>query len=125
MAIPKELVGVGFAPMQATGMGGTYNAVTAAGSSQADAAAIASGLTVVASADGTKGVILPAVEAGSEVDVFNNSGSTLKVYPDGAAAISVAGTGLGSASTAFSQLTYKYTKYKRVTSTQWLALTTA
>lgn len=125
MALAKELMGLGFSAGQASGIGGQYAAVTAAGSSQTDATAIGASMGVVAGADGTKGVILPACEVGAEIWLFNNAGSTLKVYPDSGAAIAVAGTGLGSANAAFSQLTYKTTIYKRVTSTQWLANTTA
>lgn len=125
MAYPQELVRVGVPAGQAVGMGGQYVAVTAAGSAQSDAATLTASLSVVASADGTKGVILPAVEVGSSCTVFNNAGSTLKVYPPTGAAISVAGTGLGSANAAFSQLTYKCTTYICVTSTQWLAVTSA
>lgn len=124
MAYASELVGVGIAPVTASGMGGAYAAITAAGSSQTDATALTASNCVVASADGTKGVILKG-QVGDEVWVFNNSGSTLKVYPTTGAAISVAGTGLGSANAAFSQLTYKTTMYKCVTSTQWLAITSA
>lgn len=125
MALAKELMGVGFSAGQASGVGGQYNAVTATGSVQGDAALVASSLSVVGGADGTKGVILPAVQVGDTLTLFNNSGSTLKVYPDTGAAISVRGTGLGSANTAFSQLTNGCCEYKRVTSTQWLAIASA
>ena len=125
MTLAKELTGSGVPPATAKAMGGQYSAITAAGSSQTDATAINVSMSVVAGADGTKGVILPAAEVGDDVTLFNNSGSTLKVYPDSGSAIAVAGTGLGSANAAFSQLTYKTTVYKKVTSTQWLAITTA
>lgn len=125
MAYAKELVGAALSPMTAGAIGGQYAAVTAAGSAQSDAATLGSSMAVVAGADGTKGVILLAGQPGDEVWVFNDSGSTLKVYPPSGAAIAVAGTGLGSANAAFSQLTYKCTIYKCVTSTQWLANTTA
>jgi hypothetical protein len=83
-------------------------------------------MCVVAGADGTKGVTLPQGIPGDECWIFNNSGSTLKVWPgNSSTAISVAGTGLGTASNAFSHLTYKAVLYKMVTTTQWLALTTA
>lgn len=120
MAFPKELTPVGVPPLQATSLGGQYGAVTAAGSAQSDATTVVSSLGVVTGADGTKGVILPAVEPGSTCTLFNNSGSTLKVYPPSGAAISVPGTGLGSADAAFSQLTYGVALYTCVTSTQWL-----
>src|SRR5690348_13243739 len=111
MALAKEIMGGGFSACQAKAIGGQYAAITAAGSAQGDAATLTASMCVVASADGTKGVIL-AGEIADEVWVFNNSGSTLKVYPDSGAAIAVAGTGLGSANAAFSQLTYKTTIYK-------------
>jgi hypothetical protein len=124
MAYASELVGVGMSPGTASGIGGTYGAVTAAGSTQATAAPINASMAVVASADGTKGAILVG-QVGDEVWVFNNSASTLKVYPPTGAAIAVVGTGLGTANSAFSQLTYKTTIYKCLTSTQWLANTSA
>jgi len=124
MALAKELVGSGFSPGQARGIGGQYTALTAAGSAQTDATTVTASMSIVAGADGTKGVILTG-DVGGEVWLFNNSGSTLKVYPDTGAAIAVAGTGLGSANAAFSQLTYKTTIYKKITATQWLANTSA
>ena len=124
MAYAKELVGCGMSPGEASGIGGQYNAVTALGSAQASAAPLTASMSVVAGADGTKGVILQG-QVGDEVWVFNNSASTLKVYPPTGAAIAVAGTGLGTGNAAFSQLTYKTTIYKCLTSTQWLANTSA
>lgn len=125
MALAKELMGVGFSAGAASNIGGQYAALTATGSSQATATTVTASMVVVASADGTKGLTLPACEVGAEIWVFNNSASTCPVYPDVGAAISVAGTGLGSGNSAFSQLTYKATIYKRVTTTQWLAVTSA
>lgn len=125
MASAKEIMGGGFSAGQATAIGGQYVSLTAAGSSQATATLVTASMVVVASADGTKGLVLPACPVGDEYWIFNNSGSTCPVYPDSGAAISVAGTGLGTANSAFSQLTYKCTIYKRVTLTQWLAMTTA
>jgi hypothetical protein len=125
MAYAKEMMGVGFSAGQAAGAGGIYTAVTAAGSVQGDAATVGASMSVVGSADGTKGVILPAGMPGDECWIFNNSASTLKVYPPSGSAIAVVGTGLGTANSAFSQLTYKATLYKWLTSTQILALTSA
>ncbi len=123
MAYAKELTGA-FPPGQAAAVGGQYGAVVAAGSAQADATAINASMAMVTAADGTKGVILTG-QPGDEVWVFNNSASTLKVYPTTGAAIAVVGTGVGTANSAFSQLTYKTTIYKCLTSTQWLANTSA
>ncbi len=125
MAFAKELVSGALSPGTAGTIGGQYAAVTAAGSVQGDATALGSSLSIIAGADGTKGIILPAAQVGDQATVFNNSASTLKVWPDVGAAIAVPGTGLGTANTAFSHLTYKTVIYTRVTSTQWLSNTTA
>lgn len=125
MAMAKEIMGGGFSAVAATALGGGYGTLAAAGSSQGDAAAIVASMTTVSGADATKGVILPAGAIGDEIWIFNNAGSTLKVYPNSGAAISVAGTGLGTGNAAFSQLTYKSTLYKMFTSTQWIAITSA
>jgi len=125
MALAKEMVGAGFSPGQASGSGGQYATIAATGSAITDAARITASMVTVSAADGTKGVFLDGM-VGDEVWLFNNSASTLKVYGDSASvAISVAGTGLGTAGTAFAQLTYKSTLYKKFTSTQWIALTSA
>jgi hypothetical protein len=124
MAYASELVGVGMSPGTASGIGGTYGAVVAAGSTQANATPINASMAMVTAADGTKGVVLVG-QPGDEVWAFNNSASTLKVYPPVGAAIAVVGTGVGTVNAAFSQLTYKTTIYKCLTSTQWLANTSA
>lgn len=126
MAYAKEIMGGGLSAGQAQAIGGQTNtSVTAAGSTQTDATALNSSINVVGSADGAKGVILLAGQPGDEVWVFNNAGSTLKVYPPTGAAIAVPGTGLGSANAAFSHLTYKVVIYKCVSSTQWFSNVTA
>lgn len=125
MAFAYELVNGGFSAGQVMALGGGYGTLASAGSAQSDAAAVRASMTVVSAADGTKGVILPSAQVGDEVVLFNNAGSTLKVYPPTGSAIAVPGTGLGSANAAYSQLTYKVTLYKYVTSTQILPITTA
>ena len=126
MALAKKMMGGGVSAGMAKAICGDYGAITAAGSSQATATAVNVGNSVVASADGTKGVTLPAVASpGESVTLFNNSGSTCPVYPPVGAAIAVAGTGLGTANSAFSQLTYKTTTYICFSATQWVAITSA
>ncbi len=124
MALPTELMGLGFSAAQAAGVGGGYAAISGAGTVQGDATLIGAGAVVVAGADGTVGVRLPAVSVGSDVWIFNNSGSTLKVWPDVGAAIPVTGTGLGTVNSSYALLTYKTAHCKRVTSTQWLMVVT-
>lgn len=127
MAFAKEIMGGGFSAGQAAAIGGAYSSITAAGagSTNADATPITASMTIIAGADGTKGVVLPACEVNAEVWLFNNAGSTCKLWPDTGAAICVPGTGLGSVNAAFSFLTYKTAILKRVTSTQWLINITA
>lgn len=124
MALAKEVMGGGFSAGQAKALGGGYQAVTATGSTQTDAATLSSSNCVVASADGTKGVILNG-DVGDSVTVFNNSASTLKVYPNTGAAIAVPATGLGSANAAYSHTTYAVVTYRKITTTQWLPLKSA
>jgi hypothetical protein len=124
MAYASELVGTGFSPGQAGGVGGQYTALVAAGSTQATGTPVTASMSVVTAADGTKGVTLKG-QKGDEVWLFNDSGSTLKVYPPVGAAIAVVGTGVGTVNAAFSQLTYGATIYKCLTSTQWLAVSSA
>jgi len=54
----------------------------AAGSVQGDATALATGMNQVTGADATKGVVLPAAVAGTQVYVANTAGATLEVYPN-------------------------------------------
>lgn len=125
MATAKEAMAGGMPWGQATALGGQAGSLAATGSVQGDAATVLVSMTIVTAADGTKGVILPGGALGDEIWLFNSSASTLKVYPPTGAAISVAGTGLGSANAAFSQLTQKATLYKCQSSTQWFAMTSA
>lgn len=125
MAFISEQMGGGTSAGQAKAMNGAGASLAAAGSAQGDAALVKSSITIVTGADGTKGVRLPASFPGESCTLFNNAGSTLKVYPPTGAAISVAGTGLGTGNAAFSQLTYKATSYVCQSATQWLAITSA
>lgn len=122
MTLPHELLGVGFSAGQASNFGGGSNtSLAAAGSAQTDATVVKASFNIVTGADGTVGVRLPATQPGASVTIFNNSASTLKVYGATGAAISVAGTGLGTANSAFSHLTYKNVRYDMISVTQWLA----
>lgn len=126
MALSANVMRGGFAAGQATAIGGTkFASIAAAGSVQGDGTAVATDAAIVTAADGTKGVTLPAAQPGDSVTLFNNSGSTLKVYPPTGAAIAVPGTGVGSANAAFSQLTYKTVTYLCISSTQWFPTVSA
>jgi len=122
MPLAREIVGGGISPVTASALGGGSNSALASlGTIQGDAAPIATTTTIVTGADGTKGVILPACGTGETVMVFNNSASTLKVWPPVGSAISVAGTGLGTANASYAHTTYANCLYTCVSATQWLA----
>ena len=63
------------------------SAVTAAGSTIADAAQLSQGLNIVTGADGTKGVILPVAIPGMQVIVKGVTAGVLKVWPKTGATI--------------------------------------
>lgn len=75
-------------------------AVTAAGSTIADAAQLSQGLNVVTGADGTKGVILPVATQGMQVYIKGVTAGVLKVWPKTGATINAL-----SASAALSMTT--------------------
>jgi hypothetical protein len=122
MTLAKEVIGT--SGSTALTMGGTYSTVAATGSAQGDAAAVGSSLCVVTAADGTKGVILGG-DIGDEYLIVNGAASTLKVYPPSGAAITVPGTGLGSANTAYSQTLWAVCRYQRLTATQYSVMKSA
>jgi len=95
---------------------GPVTTVAAAGSTNADAAAIAAAtyICVVTAADGTKGVILPAMVDGQTIKVKNNAGSILKVYPFSGAAIN----GLTATTGALSMAANTIADFTRTSSTQ-------
>lgn len=120
MALSKDVMGGGFSAGQARALGGNYASIAATGSTIADAALLTASNCVVTAADGTKGVQLSG-NIGDSVTVFNNSGSTLKVWPGSSSeAIAVPGTGLGSAAAAYDHTTYAVVTYTKITATQWL-----
>ncbi len=117
MALARELTPA-LGPVGASLIGGTSNSTLAsAGSVQGDATTVNASNVIVTGADGTKGVIL-AMAPGDSVTIFNNSGSSLKVWPMSGAAIAVPGTGLGSANAAYTHTTYATVTYRCISATQ-------
>lgn len=100
---------------KSTGVG--VGTVAAAGSTQTDATPIVGDFCVVTAGDGTKGVLLPAAVIGMTITIKNNSGSNLKVWPAGTAAINA-----GSASAAFTMATVTCCSFKAQTAAQWWTL---
>ena len=122
MALARDLVPA-FPPGQAAANGGQAGTIVAAGSALTDATPVTVSVTTVTGADGNKGVIIPALAPGESCFIFNNSGSTLKVWPASASiAITTPGSGMGTAGAAFSLTTYRMGLYVGSTSTQVLGV---
>lgn len=124
MALAREIMGGGFSAGAAAAIGGQGGTVAATGSASTDAALVPSSTCIVTAADGTKGVILPASPVGDEVWLYNNSSSTLKVYPPAGGKIDITGTGLGTTDAAISLLTFKTGVFKFQSSTQVFVVVT-
>lgn len=118
MTLCKDIMGGGTSAGAARGIVGSTGTVAAAGSAQGSAAAIGFATGVITAADGTKGVILPTMIPGEEITIFNNANANLLVYPATGAAISVSGTGLGSANAALTVAAYKTAHFIAYSSTQ-------
>lgn len=120
MALSKDVMGGGFSAGQAHSLNGNYASIAATGSSLSTAAAITASMTIITAADGTKAVRLVG-DIGDSLFMFNNSASTLKVYPGSTSeAIAVPGTGLGTGGAAYDHTTYATCEYIKISSTQWL-----
>ena len=96
MALAEELVGVGVPPLQAVDTpSGNIAAVTATTSSTTTTAVVLkAGVNRVTGADGVK---LPAANPGSSIQIINDTGSSIKVWPPAGGAIQIPGTSFGSA----------------------------
>lgn len=126
MALASELVGVSMDPLMACTVGGAFNlAVVATGSTQTNGTFITASNVISTGANGTTGVTLPAAQPGDSIWIFNNTASTLKVYPPNAAAIAVPGTGLGSANANYAQTANSMCVYKCFSATQWVVVKSA
>jgi len=103
-----------------TTTGGLYlktATVAATGSTQADAASVSDGLTLVTAADGTKGIKLPAAVAGRTVILKNGAAAILKVWPasgDGINAITVDSNYVLAANTSSLLIAYDATTWYSV-----------
>lgn len=95
---------------------GPVTTVAAAGSTNADAAAISAAtyICVVTAADATKGVILPAMVDGQTIKVKNNAAAVLKVYPFSGAAIN----GLTATTGSLNMAANTIADFTRTSSTQ-------
>lgn len=87
MATATELMVLGLPAAVATAVGGsTVGTLAAAGSAQADAAAIVSTYTRMTTAS-AGGALLPRASGRATHVIYNNSGATVTVYPTGSETI--------------------------------------
>jgi hypothetical protein len=117
MPLAKDLIGIGVPPVMAQGIGGQgATGLVAAGSTQGTALALVASNNVIATAALSTGVILPAVQAGEEVWVYNAGANTVNVYPPLGAAINS-----GATNAAFTLATTVSGQFKFVSNTVIIA----
>ena len=88
MGIPSRVMGAGNSAGSATQIcGDVADALTAAGSTNADALGLSAVINRVTTTAASTGVRLMAPEAGSQVVVVNSGANALLVYPSTGAAI--------------------------------------
>lgn len=121
MALAKDLVPA-FPAGQAAANGGQCNgALVATGSTLANSTPVVVSNSIVTGADGAKGVTLPAMAPGELVLIFNNSASTLLVWPPSATvALSTPGSGMGTAGNSASLTTFRLALIVAITATQYI-----
>jgi hypothetical protein len=101
-------------------------ALTASGTTQADAAIINATNTEVASGSANNaGVKLPAALPGAEINILNNSANTTKVYGAGTDTIQTTGTTYAAAATGVTMATLVSAKYFCIKAGFWQRITTA
>ena len=123
MPLQRDLVGA-FTPGQAQADGGQCNgALAALGSSLATASPIVASNTIVTGANGTLAVALPFMAPGETAVIFNNSASSLIVYPQATVALSVSASGMGTVGSGFTLTTYKQLTVTAITATQYITAT--
>jgi len=121
MALAIDIMKGGLSAGTSKAINGQVNsAVSAAGTTQTDATALTTSISVITTAAASTGVRLPACEIGDEVDILNLGANTLTVYPDSGARINAVATNGG-----VSLATNTAMKIRRFTSTRWMAYLSA
>lgn len=123
MALAKNLMGLGFSALQASGdfIAAVATAISAAGTTQATATALTADCHLVSTAAANSGVIVYNGVIGDSQVVFNdNTGNTFFVYPP-------VGSRVNNLSTNSGVLLAPNTAaiFVKVTSTRWLAILSA
>jgi hypothetical protein len=82
MSIASKIMGGGFSAGQARAIcGGVAQSVSAAGTTQGTATALTAGVNYVTTAAASSGVIVPNMEIGDAIEIYNGGANTLTVYP--------------------------------------------
>lgn len=123
MALASDLVPA-FPPAQALANGGSVNSALAAlGSTLATGAQVKSSISIVTGGDGTKCVTLPSMNASDSCFVFNSSASNLPIFPPtSSVALSITGSGTGTAGNSVTCPAWKMALCVCATSTQYLVV---
>ena len=96
MSLQQRLVQAGLSANQATAIQGTVaSGLTATGSTQATALALGADLNAFTTVASGAGCILPAMNPGDEITVYNGGANALLVYPPVGGQIKGLGTNTG------------------------------
>lgn len=115
MAFVNRLMGSGLSALAANNITGDQSgALTAAGTTKATALALSAQSNYISICSSGKGVSLPAMNAGDDVDVWNNGANSLLVYTTAGIADTI--TNL-SANGGYTLSVQKGANFSKVTST--------
>lgn len=96
MPLQQRLTIAGLSAINAQAIQGTVaNGLTATGASQATALALGADINYVTTAAASTGVILPAMNPGDSLNVYNKGANALLVYPPTGAVINALGANAG------------------------------
>lgn len=101
--------------------GRVASAVTAAGSAITDATDLAATVNVVTTVSSGQGVQLPSMMIGDQVEVYNGTTTSLKVYPD----LTSVGINQVTAGASISLGQYQGAMFRKVSATQIWAILSA
>lgn len=96
MALSQRLVVSGLSAPQATAIQGTVaNGLTALGTTQANALALPADVNYFTTVAASTGTVLPAMNPGDSVNIYNKGAAALLVYPPVGAVINSLGANAG------------------------------
>jgi len=82
MTIPSHVLASGSSPQMAQTIAGAgQTGLVATGSTQATALQLPASYNAITTSAASTGVKLPPIEQGASVEIWNNSGQTITIYP--------------------------------------------